>query len=250
MSGELEEYKRQAAARALELVEPGMVVGLGTGSTAAAFVKLLGERIKQEAMSLRCVATSEQTRQLAERCGIAISDFNSIPEVDLTVDGADEIDPELNLIKGGGGALLREKIVAMASERVCIIADSSKRVEVLGTFPLPIEIVDFGLAATILMVEAAAENADCKGDISVRRDRRGEPFRTDSGHLILDCAFGVIPDSEFLAEMLPIIPGVVDHGLFIGLADQAILAGPEGVTVLHAHDPGLNRSPELCGSRG
>jgi len=227
-----------------------MVLGLGTGSTAAAFVRLLGERIKKEAMSLRCVATSQQTRQLAERCGITISDFNTIPEVDLTVDGADEIDPDLNLIKGGGGALLREKIVAMASERLCIIADSSKRVEQLGAFPLPIEVVDFGLAATILMVEAAAENAGCKGVISLRRDQRGEPFRTDSGHLILDCAFGVIPDAELLAEMLPIIPAVVDHGLFIGLADEAILAGPEGVTVIYAHDSALERSLELCGSRG
>ncbi len=227
-----------------------MVLGLGTGSTAAAFVRLLGERIKKEAMSFRCVATSQQTQQLAERCGITISDFNTIPEVDLTVDGADEIDPHLNLTKGGGGALLREKIVAMASERLCIIADSSKRVEQLGAFPLPIEVVDFGVAATILMVEAAAENAGCEGAISLRRDQRGEPFRTDSGHLILDCAFGVIPDAELLAEMLPIIPAVVDHGLFIGLADEAILAGPEGVTVIYARDPAPERSPELCGSRG
>jgi ribose 5-phosphate isomerase A len=229
-------YKRQAAEHALKLVEPGMVLGLGTGSTAAEFVKLLAERAKQEQLNLRCVATSEQTRALAEQLGIAIDDFSTIADVDLTIDGADEIDPELNLIKGGGGALLREKIVAMASDRVCIIGDSSKRVERLGAFPLPVEIAGFGLAATLAMIEAAAADAECEGKISLRRGANGEPFRTDGGHLIADCAFGSIPDAELLADLLDIVPGVVEHGLFIGIADEAVLAGPSGLTVLRADE--------------
>jgi ribose 5-phosphate isomerase A len=232
-------YKRLAAEQALKLVEPGMVVGLGTGSTAAEFVKLLGERMKRENLNLRCVATSEQTKALAEQCGIAIADFNEISEVDLTVDGADEIDEDLNLIKGGGGALLREKIVAMASGHVCIIADASKQVEQLGAFPLPVEIVDFGLAATLAMIEENSLVAGCEGEIKLRRTASGDLFRTDGGHLIVDCAFGSIPDADMLADMLDIVPGVVEHGLFIGVADHAIIAGPEGLTEISADDSDL-----------
>jgi ribose 5-phosphate isomerase A len=232
-------HKRQAAARALDLVEPRMILGLGTGSTAAEFVKLLGERMKHERLDLRCVATSAQTKNQAEQAGIEIADFSTIAEVDLTVDGADEIDLQLNLIKGGGGALLREKIVAMASDRVCIIADSSKRVERLGAFPLPVEIVDFGLAATLAMIESAAADAECTGSIVVRHTAKGEPFRTDNGHLIADCAFSEIPDPELLADLLDIVPGVVEHGLFIGIADEAFLAGPSGVIALRAEDGDL-----------
>jgi ribose 5-phosphate isomerase A len=227
-------YKKQAAEHALKLVEPGMVLGLGTGSTAAEFVKLLGERMKQEKLDLRCVATSEQTQALAGQCGIAIADFNMIADVDLTVDGADEIGPELNLIKGGGGALLREKIVAMASNRVCIIGDSSKQVDHLGTFPLPVEITDFGIAATLAMIEASAAEAGCHGTITPRRGSNGELFRTDCGHLIVDCHFGIISNVELLADLLDIIPGVMEHGLFIDIADEAVLAGPSGITVLQA----------------
>lgn len=234
MSEDASRYKREAATRALDLVEPGMVLGLGSGTTALAFVELLGERLKSEQLDLRCVATSEETRAFAERCGIAIADFSDIAEVDLAIDGADEIDPELNLIKGGGGALLREKIVAMASRHFCVIADSSKEVRRLGAFALPIEIVEFGLAATLEMIETAAEDAGCLGRAMLRRDRNGAPFRTDSGHLIADCSFGTIPDVEALADALDIIPGVVEHGLFVGIADEAILAGPGGVKVLRA----------------
>ncbi len=182
------------------------------------------------------MATSVQTRALAEQYGIAIDDFSTITELNLTVDGADEIGPELNLIKGGGGALLREKIVAMASDRVCIIGDSSKRVERLGAFPLPVEIVEFGLGATLSMIEAAAADAECEGKIALRRLADGAPFRTDGGHLIADCAFGSIPDAELLADLLDIVPGVVEHGLFIGIADEAIIAGPSGITVLRADE--------------
>jgi len=226
---DIQTLKRQAAAEALKFVEPGMVLGLGTGSTASAFIELLAERLKTEDLDLTCVATSEQTKRFAEERGIRIADFNTIADVDLTIDGADEIDPQLNLLKGGGGALLREKIVAFASDRVIIIADASKYVEQLGEFPLPVEIVDFGVAATLAMIEAAAEDAGCQGSIALRRTASGEPFRTDGGHLIADCAFGSIPDPETLADLLDIVPGVVEHGLFLGIADDVFLAAPDGV---------------------
>jgi ribose 5-phosphate isomerase A len=228
------DYKRQAAAEALKLVESGMVLGLGSGSTALAFVGLLGERLRTENLDLTCVATSEQTRQFAEKSGIKIADFNAIADVDLTVDGADEIDHRLNLIKGGGGALLREKIVAMASDRVCIVADSSKLVKQLGAFPLPIEIVEFGLAATLAMIQTAGEDAGCHGEINLRRSGSGELYRTDGGHLIADCAFKTIPDVETLADLLDIVPGVVEHGLFLGIADDVVLAGPDGLRIFEA----------------
>jgi ribose 5-phosphate isomerase A len=244
LNTEVQEYKRLAAAQALELVTPGMVLGLGTGSTAKAFIELLAERVKRERLDLRCVATSEETRHFAEQSGIEIADFSTIADVDLTVDGTDEVDSRLNLIKGGGGALLREKIVGMASHRLCIIADQSKLVRQLGAFPLPVEIIEFGLAATIAMIETGAEDADCSGELTLRRDRLGALFRTDSGHLIVDCAFRTIPDAEALADILDIIPGVVEHGLFIDIADEAILAGPNGITVLRAdRDAPSNGNP-------
>ena len=234
MTQETQIFKRQAAEQALQLVEPDMVLGLGSGSTALAFVDLLAERIKEEGIKLTCVATSEQTRQFAEQRGIKIADFGTIADIDLTVDGADEIDHQLNLVKGGGGALLREKIVAMASDRVCIIADNSKLVRQLGAFPLPVEIVDFGLAATLAMIETAAEDAGCRGKIKIRQSPSGEIYRTDGGHLIADCAFGMIPDVETLADLLDIVPGVMEHGLFLGVADDVYLAGPNGVRHLQA----------------
>ena len=233
MTATAETYKRQAAERALEFVERGMILGLGTGSTANAFIALLAERMKNEDLRLRCVATSRATRMLAEQLKIGLSDFDSIPHLDLTVDGADEIDPDLNLIKGGGGALLYEKIVAMASDRVCIVAEASKRVSKLGKFPLPVEIVPFGLAATLSMIETAAEDAGCTGEVVLRLGADGMPFVTDGGHLIADCAFNMIPDVEILGDVFDIIPGVVEHGLFIGIADDVILAGEDGVRVLH-----------------
>ncbi len=236
MTSDTTPFKRQAAERALELVKPGMTLGLGTGSTAAMFVELLGESVRAGELDVRCVATSEATRQIAERAGLERDNFMEIHALDLTIDGADEIDPQLNLIKGGGGALLREKIVAMASEEVCIIADHTKRVARLGRFPLPIEVIEFGLAATMKMIEAASEDAGCKATAVLRRDQFGEPFVTDSGHLIVDCAFGVIPDAEMLADVLDIIPGVVDHGLFIDLADRVIIAGPDCIVTLNADD--------------
>jgi ribose 5-phosphate isomerase A len=225
------EKKRRAAAKAIELIEPGMVVGLGTGSTAAEFVRLLGAEVGN-GLDIKAIPTSEVTAQLAREAGITLVDFDDYPEIDVTVDGADEIDDELRLIKGGGGALLREKIVASASEQVVIIADDAKRVTTLGKFPLPIEVVPFGLNATIEMIKVLAEDAGVRGKITLRKGADGEPFVTDAGHHIVDCAFDAIPDPDLLADQLPIAPGVVEHGLFIDLADVAIIAGDGGLTIL------------------
>jgi ribose 5-phosphate isomerase A len=219
--------KREAAAGALDFVRPGMRLGLGTGSTARHFVELLGERVRA-GLEVIGVPTSEATRADAERCGIPLTTLDETPELDLTVDGADEIGPDLSLIKGGGGALLREKIVAAASARMVVIADESKFVGMLGRFALPIEVVPFGLAATRRAVEAAAAASGCAGPALLRRTRDGHVFVTDGGHWILDASLERIPDPRALAARLVAIPGVVEHGLFIGLAQTAVLAGPNG----------------------
>jgi ribose 5-phosphate isomerase A len=226
-----EHYKRQAAERAIAMIEDGMTLGLGTGSTAAHFVDLLGARVK-DGLRVDCVPTSEATRAHAGRLGISLIDLERRPFLDLTVDGADEIDPELRLIKGRGGALLCEKIVATASERMVVIADHVKRVSTLGASPLPVEAVRFGIASTRNMIEVLAADAGCRGEIKVRLRDDGQPFVTDSGNFIVDCAFGRIDDPEALDEALKLIPGVVENGLFLGLADAAIVAGPDGVVVL------------------
>jgi ribose 5-phosphate isomerase A len=223
--------KRAAAARAVEFVRPGMRLGLGTGSTAKHFVELIGERVRA-GLDVIAVPTSQATRADAERCGIVLTTLDETPELDLTVDGADEIAPDLSLIKGGGGALLHEKIVAMASARMLVIADESKAVAALGSYPLPIEVVPFGLGATRLAVEAAATAAGCPGKALLRRGQDGHAFVTDSGHWILDAMLNRIPEPKRLAERLSPIPGVVEHGLFIGIAQAAIVAGPAGVRVI------------------
>jgi ribose 5-phosphate isomerase A len=179
-----------------------------------------------------CVPTSEATRRQAEALGIRLSTLDETPYLDLTIDGADEIDEDLRLIKGGGGALLREKIVAVASARLIIIADHTKLVQSLGRFPLPIEVVPFGLTATHNTVRSLAEDAGCTGEITLRRRPDGTPFVTDNGNYILDCAFGDIGDPDTLDDALKVIPGVVENGLFIGLADMGIIGGPDGVTVI------------------
>ena len=230
-----ETYKRDAAAGALDFVEPGMRLGLGTGSTARPFVELLGDRVRA-GLDVIAVPTSEVTRLQAEHCGIPLTTLDETPELDLTVDGADEIAPDLTLIKGGGGALLREKIVAAASRRMVIIADDSKWVAMLGQFPLPIEVVPFGLAATRRAVEAATAAAGSPGPLALRRDRAGHPFVTDGGHFILDAALQRIANPGALAERLAAIPGVVEHGLFIGLAHVAVIAGPEGRRIVERSD--------------
>jgi ribose 5-phosphate isomerase A len=224
-------WKLQAAERALAAVKDGMLVGLGTGSTAARFVDLLAERVRQ-GLDVTCVPTSESTRAQAERLGVTLTTLDEVAFLDLTVDGADELDAHLRLIKGGGGALLREKIVAVASERMIVIADASKRVGTLGTFPLPVEVVRFGLAATRNLLGAMAADAGCSGEISLRLGRDGEPFVTDSGNVLFDCGFGRIDNPEALDLALKSVPGVVENGLFLGIADAAIIAGPDGVSVI------------------
>jgi ribose 5-phosphate isomerase A len=228
---DVEGQKRAAAARALELVRPGMRLGLGTGSTAKHFVELLADRVRA-GVDVIAVPTSEATRTQAERLGIPLTTLDETPQLDLTVDGADEIAPDLTLIKGGGGALLREKIVACASARMIVIADQSKWVPTLGRFPLPIEVVPFGLAATLRNIEAGAAAVGCAGNMRLRRRADGHAFVTDGGHWIVDAAFERIPDPKSLANRLDATTGVVEHGLFIELAHTAVVAGPNGVRVV------------------
>lgn len=227
----IEAQKRQAAALAVEWVRPGMRLGLGTGSTARHFVELLAERVRG-GLDVVGVPTSEATRRDAERLGVSLTTLDQTPTLDMTVDGADEIAPDLTLIKGGGGALLREKIVAAASARLVVIADDSKLVQTLGRFALPIEVMPFGFEATRRAVEAAAANAGSPGPAKLRLAKDGHAFVTDGGHWILDAALGQIADPKMLAKRLLPIPGVVEHGLFIGLAQAAILAGSAGVRVI------------------
>jgi ribose 5-phosphate isomerase A len=219
MSGDA---KRRAALAALELIEDGMAVGLGTGSTAALLVDALGQKVAA-GLRVDAVATSERTARQAREFGIPLSTLDETPSLDLAIDGADEVDPALDLIKGGGGALLREKIVASCAARFVVIADTSKRVRHLGAFPLPIEVVP--MAATPLTRRVAALGAE----VALRRDRFGEPFATDEGHWILDCAFGQIADPPALARSLEAMAGVVEHGLFVAMADEVILGGDDGV---------------------
>jgi ribose 5-phosphate isomerase A len=228
---DVEAQKRAAAARALEFVRPGMRLGLGSGSTAKHFVELLGERV-HAGLDVIGVPTSEATRADAARLGVSLPTLDETPELDLTVDGADEIATDLSLIKGGGGALLREKIVASASARMIVIADESKWVSALGRFPLPVEIVPFGLAPTRRKVEAAAAAAGSPGPALLRRGKDGHAFVTDGGHWILDAALERIADPRSLADRLDRIAGVVEHGLFIGLAHIAVIAGSSGVRVI------------------
>lgn len=226
-----DDLKKLAAARALELVKPGMRLGLGTGSTAKHFVDLLGQRVA-EGLDVVCVSTSEATEAQARSLAIPMSTLDETPELDLTIDGADEVDSQLRLIKGGGAALLREKIVASASARMIVIADDSKLVERLGRFPLPIEVVPFGLEVTRRAVVAAIASVGATGDLVLRRKPDGSVLLTDGGHYILDAHLGAIAQPEALSTALALIPGVVEHGLFLGLATAAILASGTGLTIV------------------
>jgi ribose 5-phosphate isomerase A len=227
----MDALKRQAAATALEHVRDGMQLGLGTGSTAKHFVDLLGEKVAA-GMKVIGVPTSETTRIQAEQCKIPLTTLDQIDRLDLTVDGADEIDGALNLIKGGGGALLREKIVAAASDRMIVIADETKWVDVLGRFPLPVEVIPFGLAATQRAMAKAFAESGVSGQMVVRKGKDGHVFVTDGGHWIIDAHLERIADAPRLAGLLNPIPGVVEHGLFIGLATTAVLAGAQGIRVV------------------
>ena len=226
----IDDLKRQAAARALEHVRDGMKLGLGTGSTAKHFVDLLGERVRA-GLNVIGVPTSEATRAQAEACGIRLTTLDEIDRLDVTVDGADEIDVALNVVKGGGGALLREKIVAAASDRMIVIADDTKWVEKLGRFPLPIEVIPFGLAATRRAIADAFANCGVAGPLVLRKRGDGLVFVTDGGHWIVDAHLGQIADAPRLATHLAAIPGVVEHGLFIGLVSVAMLAGDQGIRI-------------------
>lgn len=222
-----DEQKRAAGEAAAALVENGMVVGLGTGSTAAWFVRALGART----LDITCVATSTATAELAAGLGMRIAELGETREIDLTVDGADEIGPGLSLIKGGGAALLREKLVWEASRRCVVIADAAKSVPALGKFPLPIEVVAFGHQTTALRICDAL--AECDIGVAPRlRIKDGEPVRTDGGNLIYDAACGRIEEPAALAAALKSVTGVVEHGLFLDLADQALIGGSAGVTRL------------------
>ena len=230
-TGNADDAKRRAAARALDFVKPGMRLGLGTGSTAAHFVDLLGARVK-DGLAVVGVPTSEATAKQAAGLGIPLTTLDETPELDLVVDGADEFDPQRRLIKGGGGALLREKIVASAAARMIVIADASKAVDRLGRFHLPVEVDRFGLQSTRRKVEAAAKAAGLAGVPSLRETQTRQPFVTDGGHLILDCASGAIEDPQALATALDAIPGVMGHGLFIGLATAIIVADGGDIRIL------------------
>ena len=224
--------KIEAARTAIGHVEDGMRLGIGSGSTAEEFVRLLAERV-QSGLTVIGVPTSERTASLCQQLGVPLLTLDEMPELDLTIDGADEFDGNLHLIKGGGGALLREKIVAAASAKMIVIADESKAVQVLGRFALPIEVNRFGLRATEIAVAREAAEIGLEGPLTLRMTK-GVPFVTDGGHFILDASFGRIPDPLALSNRLHDVPGVVEHGLFIGLADLAVVAGPDGVRMVHA----------------
>jgi ribose 5-phosphate isomerase A len=212
------DQEKEAAARAsLRFIKDGQVVGLGTGSTAAHFIQLLGEQVKQ-GLRVRGIPTSVRSKQLAESLGIPLTTLDECQEIAVTVDGADEVDPQLRLIKGGGGALLREKIVASATKQLVIVADASKQVKMLGKFPLPVEVIRFSQALVSKRITALGAN------VQLRVDNSGKPFVTDENNHILDCHFGEIRDPEALARQLSDMPGVVEHGLFIGMASVALLA--------------------------
>ena len=221
--------KIAAARRALDEVRDGMRVGLGTGSTASWFVKLLGEKVRQEGLRLLAVPTSLATAELARDEGIPLAELSEIDgKLDLTVDGADEFDAGLNLLKGGGGALLREKIVAAASERMFAIADDTKEVRRLGSFPLPVEIAQFSWRTTAARVEEALSDLQYGSRTGTLRFVGAEPFETDGGNYILDLAMGEIDHPEDLSKALSGVPGVFEHGLFCGLCDRVAVGSEDG----------------------
>lgn len=223
-----DDLKRRAAEAALAYVKDGMRLGLGSGTTATQFVELLGRRVS-EGLKVVGVPTSAATGRLARQLGIPLTTLDETPELDLDVDGADEIGPGLALIKGGGGCLLHEKIVANASKRMIVIADERKRVDVLGAFPVPLEVLEFGMPATWRTVGQAAAELEMPVSLKLRQ-QGGAPYVTDEGNHIIDASFGRIPDPKALADRLASIPGVVEHGLFLGFADLALLATAEGVS--------------------
>ena len=222
--------KLAAAQAALRFVKPGMVVGLGSGSTASLFIQMLGEQVKQ-GLDIVGIASSEASEQLARSLGIAITDFNHHTEIDVAIDGADEVGPRLVLIKGGGGKLLREKIVASASRRFIIVADESKLVHQLGAFPLPIEVIKMAVP----LVTARLQKIGFTPKIRQAKDGGGN-YITDEGNILLDCSSAGIADPEETAAEIRAMVGVVEHGLFLGMAERALIAGADGVRELTGAD--------------
>jgi len=211
-----EQDKEAAARAAVELVQAGEIVGLGSGSTATHFVRFLAERVRQ-GLKVMGIPTSQATQELAEQLGIPLTALEAHPQIDIDIDGADEFDPQLNLIKGGGGAFLREKVIASVSKRFVVIADSAKQVKHLGKFPLPVEVIAF--AQSLIAPKIRSFGAE----VVLRRHADGRAYVTDEGHHILDCTFGTIEDPPALAANIRKIPGVVEHGLFIGMAEMALV---------------------------
>lgn len=222
-----EDQKKAAGLAALDYIKPGMKVGLGTGSTSKHFVMALAEKVKA-GLAITAVPTSKETHELAGSLGIPLTDLDKDPFLDITVDGADEFDANFQLIKGGGGALLFEKIVASSSRYMVVIADESKKVETLGRFPLAVEVVPFGIRATAWKIERALKICGLEGKLVLRR-RDGKLVRTDAGNAIVDVAIGRIPEPARLSDLLNIIPGVVDNGLFIGICGIILMGTKDGV---------------------
>ncbi|MEM1038410.1 MAG: ribose-5-phosphate isomerase RpiA [Pseudomonadota bacterium] len=225
--------KQKAGEAALQFIKDGMVVGIGTGSTAEAFIRALAAAVA-DGLSIIGVPTSVKSEALCRQLGIPLATLEEQPVLDVTVDGADELDADLNLIKGAGGALLREKIVAQASREMIVIADQSKVVDRLGDFPLSIEVNIFGLEATRQAILAMADGMFPPGALKLRCNADGTPYMTDGGHFIFDASFGRILDPRALTQRLNLIPGVVENGLFVGLVSKAIIAGEDGVEVLES----------------
>jgi ribose 5-phosphate isomerase A len=226
MPNDQKALEKEAAARAsLRFINNGQVVGLGTGSTAAYFIQLLGEQVKS-GLRIRGIPSSDRSREQAASLGIPLTTLDEFQQIDVTVDGADEVDPQLRLIKGGGGALLREKIVASATKQYVIITDATKRVPVLGKFPLPVEVIKFAQALVTKRIEALGAK------VIQRRNADGTPYLTDENNYILDCHFGQIRGADGLANKLSDMPGVVEHGLFIGMASVVLVANGSEVIEL------------------
>ncbi len=222
-----------AARRAVDYVEDGMRVGLGTGSTADWMVRCLGERVRQDGLRVTGVATSDRTAALARGCGVPLATLDEARWLDLTIDGTDEFDPGLALIKGAGGALLREKIVATASDTMVVIADAAKRVDVLGAFDLPVEVAPFGWRTTQALIEETLAEMDVATRGVALRERGGTAYRTDGDHLILDLTLGRIGDARQLALVLNQIPGVIENGLFLDLCDVVVTGEADGSVAIH-----------------
>ncbi|PWE32047.1 ribose 5-phosphate isomerase A [Maritimibacter sp. 55A14] len=225
----MEKAKFVAAKRAVDYVEDGMRLGLGTGSTAAWMVRILGEMVREEGLNITGVPTSSRTADLAREVGVPITTLDEVKWLDLTIDGADEFDPDLNLIKGGGGALLQEKIVATASDMMVVVSDASKQVETLGAFPLPVEVIPFGWQTTKALIEESLTGLDVMGRSASLRLNHDAPFVTDEGNHILDLHLRRIGNPRQLSMVLNQVPGVVENGLFIDIADAIVIGHGDGL---------------------